>query len=481
MLAKESVSTGISLLDLDISILQDPSEYYNAIHKAICDDVAKHSITFSALYFGNGPMEGALVQDLDEAMSRNTDLQVKFIVDYNRAQRSDESMHDSLYFLKKKYQERFQVYLYQMPHLRSYNSLLPKQIMEIMGVYHVKFNLFDDNMLMLSGANLSEEYFQDRQDRYMMFHQHHKAGKEGNEKKELTGHTLFSFIKTFSEITIRRCHTMGPGGAFSPPALDTSVEEDDKRMKAEMMTLLDQNSLGQESDTLLYPCIQHANINLYQESQLVVGFLHRLKTYFQQQWHDKDMDKSMVRGEANITIASPYPSFRQSLFDVLSHLRHFMPITMITASKESHGFSNSSGVKALIPQMHEELFRRGYSVLMDVREEKKEQPDDSGDVNMLAYHRDSWTFHCKGIWSHIDQETLLTYVGSSNMGERSYHRDMELGFLLVTKNAHLKHQLHKERDRILKYCHKREALPTPQTIQSTRFIKLLTRATRSYL
>ncbi|MEE4248180.1 MAG: hypothetical protein V2I33_22550 [Kangiellaceae bacterium] len=39
---------------------------------------------------------------------------------------------------------------------------------EIMGVQHIKVAVFDNHVL-LTGANLQEEYFTDRQDRYMVF------------------------------------------------------------------------------------------------------------------------------------------------------------------------------------------------------------------------------------------------------------------------------------------------------------------------
>lgn len=40
-------------------------------------------------------------------------------------------------------------------------------IREIFGVHHIKAHVFDDNVL-ITGANLSEDYFTDRQDRCMV-------------------------------------------------------------------------------------------------------------------------------------------------------------------------------------------------------------------------------------------------------------------------------------------------------------------------
>lgn len=44
---------------------------------------------------------------------------------------------------------------------------MPSELKEILGTYHIKLAIFDDNIL-ITGANLSEEYFTNRQDRYIV-------------------------------------------------------------------------------------------------------------------------------------------------------------------------------------------------------------------------------------------------------------------------------------------------------------------------
>ena len=46
--------------------------------------------------------------------------------------------------------------------------ILPSPLDEVAGVFHMKAYIVDDEMV-LSGANLSEEYFDDRLDRYLLF------------------------------------------------------------------------------------------------------------------------------------------------------------------------------------------------------------------------------------------------------------------------------------------------------------------------
>lgn len=46
---------------------------------------------------------------------------------------------------------------------------LPGRINETVGVHHMKVYGWDDNVI-ISGANLSNDYFVNRQDRYVLFH-----------------------------------------------------------------------------------------------------------------------------------------------------------------------------------------------------------------------------------------------------------------------------------------------------------------------
>jgi phosphatidylserine/phosphatidylglycerophosphate/cardiolipin synthase-like enzyme len=53
----------------------------------------------------------------------------------------------------------------------------------------------------------------------------------------------------------------------------------------------------------------------------------------------------------------------------------------------------------------------------------------------LAYSRNGWTFHAKGIWWLLEPNSdgmvvVETYIGSSNLSYRSWWRDFELGFVV---------------------------------------------------
>ena len=57
---------------------------------------------------------------------------------------------------------------YHTPHLREWvMSLLPSKWNETVGLQHLRLYVFDDSLI-ISGANLSQDFFTSRQDRYVL-------------------------------------------------------------------------------------------------------------------------------------------------------------------------------------------------------------------------------------------------------------------------------------------------------------------------
>ena len=166
-----------------VGILDSPDEYYHQILDGIRN--AKHSIILSALYIGSNTLEKRMVAELASALRSNRNLKCTIVLDHSRARRggtmSSLSTLRSLLEVSD-FQPRLKLLLYRMPHSYSvwsrmlsmhwFLKLFPRvenlhsQLAEILGVYHCKFNVFDDTVI-LTGANLSEEYFVNRQDRYV--------------------------------------------------------------------------------------------------------------------------------------------------------------------------------------------------------------------------------------------------------------------------------------------------------------------------
>ena len=69
---------------------------------------------------------------------------------------------------KLSFSYRAELYLFRSPFFRGVKNLVPQRYNEIFSVHHMKIYVFDSNVL-LSGANLSDTYFTNRQDRYVFF------------------------------------------------------------------------------------------------------------------------------------------------------------------------------------------------------------------------------------------------------------------------------------------------------------------------
>jgi CDP-diacylglycerol--glycerol-3-phosphate 3-phosphatidyltransferase len=513
-----------------VSILQDPTNFYEELRTQIAG--AKRHIALSALYLGTDELESKLLGDLDKALEKERELRITLIFDYNRAMRTFTKnkannngdgdgdtattvpqYHILLPLLRKHGTDRVRVQLYDMPSASSPTNqvlrrrMLPEQIREVLGVYHVKFALFDDKVI-VTGANLSEEYFVSRQDRYF-----------------LVTHGLATFFERYCKVFGGFCFAVQPDGTMSAPALDAA--RDGAVLQQITDTLHRSGKEGErqreeeeeEADTIALPIMQHARAGITEESQLLPHILDHLARIGTSTSSSNSSSDSGVSCES-LVVASPYPSFRPAFAGAItSAARAIMTqyssrhshgidsstdggdgarVAIVSAAGASHGFGSAPGlgVKALIPKLHDQvladsLFRGGAGsgrddIMGSVSPSSSSSSSSSGGsspVDVLKYHREGWTFHSKGIWAELtaaykdsggdDDDDVaadggattqiqgqgrrqavasLTYVGSSNMGERSVRRDMELGFVVVTRNPALQAGLQAEVARTLRYC-----------------------------
>ena len=89
-----------------------------------------------------------------------------------RGSRPDRDLKSSESLLKPlhlEFHENFELHLFQHPTPPSIISEINSPLKEIFGVHHIKAFVFDDTVL-LTGANMSEDYFTDRADRYWVIH-----------------------------------------------------------------------------------------------------------------------------------------------------------------------------------------------------------------------------------------------------------------------------------------------------------------------
>ena len=139
-----------------MKFLTTPSEFYQRLLTGITQ--ATRQIVISTLYIG--PEQSELIKALETRA--NAGVFVKLIMDANRGTR-DACPHVQL-------------------DLRSPHTFrLPtSRLREAVGTYHAKFAVMDDTVI-VTGANLSDTYFTNRQDRYVVFEDAELAHKLANE------------------------------------------------------------------------------------------------------------------------------------------------------------------------------------------------------------------------------------------------------------------------------------------------------------
>ncbi|KAJ3224967.1 CDP-diacylglycerol--glycerol-3-phosphate 3-phosphatidyltransferase [Clydaea vesicula] len=155
----------------DIEILNYPSEFYEFLKSKA--RIAKKKIVLSSLYIGTSEKEKQLINAIEENLKTNVNLKVIILLDNLRGLRVEKiSKLNSLSLLEnliRNYPKQVEVNLFHTNNLKGLlKKLIPQRLNEVFGLMHMKIYCFDD-LTMLSGANLSKDYFQNRQDRYISF------------------------------------------------------------------------------------------------------------------------------------------------------------------------------------------------------------------------------------------------------------------------------------------------------------------------
>lgn len=123
------------------------------------------------MYLGTGSHEKELVKAVESVLKKNSDsnFKVRILLDATRGSRgSKNNSRTMLLPLVQTFSQQCSVHFYHTPALRGLlKKILPERWNEVVGLQHMKIYIFDDSLL-ISGANLSHDYFTNRQDRYLV-------------------------------------------------------------------------------------------------------------------------------------------------------------------------------------------------------------------------------------------------------------------------------------------------------------------------
>ncbi|KAK2820584.1 hypothetical protein Q5P01_023543 [Channa striata] len=437
-----------------IHILTSPDQFYQAMKARI--KTAKRRVVMASLYLGTGQLEQELVNCMEEALQRsqNTshapDLKVSILLDYTRGSRGQINSRTMLLPLLQRFTSQMRVSLYHTPDLRGLLRLLvPQRFNETIGVQHIKVYLFDDSII-ISGANLSDSYFTNRQDRYVLLENCREVADFFSDLVEAVGdvsmqlqpddsvtmlegmvHPYKGNRQEFSAVARKRIMEVMNAAHVRQQLLNRSEDCEEEGM-----------SEGEE-DTWVFPLVQMKPLGIQVDEQVT----QRLLT-------DAGPDSTvfLTSGYFNLTRA-----YMRLVLGAGASYR------ILTASPEVNGFFGAKGVAGAIPAAYIHIARQFYNQVCQLGQQER--------VHLHEYHRKQWTFHAKGLWYYLQGQDrpCLTLIGSPNFGYRSVHRDLEAQIAIVTENEELQSQLQEEQEKLY---HRSTEVSSSTFEQPDRHVKL---------
>lgn len=336
--------------------------------------------------------------------------------------------------------------MYHTPNLTGLRKkYIPNRINEGWGLQHMKLYGVDDEIIM-SGfvwegslsraeerltfirANLSTDYFTNRQDRYHLF-----------SSKEVTEHfwRIHNGVGSFSFLVQPSQEDAGftltwPSANSAPSPLDDPqafIKSSSLTLRKLVAPQAEQLPKGDFSNTRVYMLGQFSQVMQPDHSTELPVITHILKQLALPEYQGSSW--TFTAGYFN-----PAPSLTKLLIGTASTNN-----TVITAAPEANGFYKSKGVSGLLPDAYVLLARR---FLDNINQNRREN-----DITLKEWrfgtvgHPGGWTYHAKGLWVTMPGDTTpsMSIIGSSNYTKRSYSHDLEVGALIVTRDETLKKQL----------------------------------------
>lgn len=405
-----------------VRVISEPKEFYETIlHHA---STAKSRINLASLYFGVGKLETDLLSAIERNSKENRELRVNILLDYTRGTRGKKNSKAMILPLIQQ-SSNCVLSLYHTPSLRGITKkLAPARWNELLGLQHMKIYLFDDTVV-ISGANLSGDYFANRQDRYIEIEDKKLANFFSN---------LIGQVQEFSLKVDKKGDTqLHESWKLLPYESDQQAfaHEAKKRMKAffnktfeEQQMKLDETT---NADTWIFPTLEMGQLGIHHDSVVIKRILMNTQ---------KSSKLNMATGYFNLT---------QGLMNSIVNDCE-ANCSIIMAHPECNGFKGANFPAGGIPDAYSLIARQFYDKIKLQKQQHR--------ISLLEYEREKWTYHAKGLWYYPVNSVLpcMTVVGSSNYGERSVNRDLESQICLLTSNNSLQKALKREYDHLSQFA-----------------------------
>uniref|UniRef100_A0AC34PW29 CDP-diacylglycerol--glycerol-3-phosphate 3-phosphatidyltransferase n=1 Tax=Panagrolaimus sp. JU765 TaxID=591449 RepID=A0AC34PW29_9BILA len=318
----------------NVHFIKTPTEFYETIIARI--RTAKKRIILASLYLGTSELESKLIEELKNALETNPELELCVLLDYLRGTRggSEKSSATMLQTLA----DRGRVFFYHTPDLRGMvKNMLPARMNEIIGLQHMKFYAFDDSVI-ISGANLSDSYFVNRQDRYVMI--------------ENNPDLVRFFTNVFEAVASSSFQLRSDGTLELHSECDFHPFEGDRRayltdISSKIKLIMDQlretcGKLPKTDDTLLYPFLQFGPFGINDEVKMLSNLF------------------SKNHPELELTVATGYFNPYDAYLDMILKKSNYS-MKFLYAAPDANGFFNAEGLSGYVPAFLPRLGKSSFA------------------------------------------------------------------------------------------------------------------------
>ncbi|WVF70894.1 hypothetical protein IAT40_005689 [Kwoniella sp. CBS 6097] len=474
----------------EVELLTSPEGFYKRLLEMV--KRAKKRVIISSLYIGTE--EGELVDAIRHVLASNPQLRVTFILDYHRATRLSSSTAANapadplppstahlLLPLVESFPDRCEVWLFRSPKLRGLmEKIVPARYDEGWGTWHGKWYGVDDEVL-ISGANLAESYFTNRQDRYIHFRQHpsllsylSSLTRLFTQYSYLLHHAPPAHISPYYTVPLpnpsdpsssssksaaqpgSRAYLIWPSASIHPRKFHTHALATLTAFQNSWKASNPGRSRRVDVDTWFWPVVQ-AGVLGVKEEERALGQVWKAV----QDSYEGDTEGGRVSVDLTSGYFGLYEAYKKAVIDSPA------PVNVIAASPKANGFYGSKGFSRLIPEgytllesrFHREAVKRGRAW-----DEEK-----GTGVRLKEWEKKGWTYHSKGLWltpasvsssNETDMQAsapvqppasiqtqpqpskpFLTFIGSSNLSTRSLTLDTELSMIMMTSSPSLRKAL----------------------------------------
>lgn len=433
-----------------IEVLEGPKEFYKTLKSKIRG--AKRRIYLSTLYIGKSEHE--LISTVRDALLQNgPDLRVSILTDALRGTRESPqaSCASLLAALVAEFPNRVEVRMYHTPNLTGLRKrLIPRRINEGWGLQHIKLYGIDDEVI-LSGANLSNDYFTNRQDRYHIF-----SSKRVTDFFAQIHNAVSSVSFLLQPASNPSNYTLSWPSSNPAPSPLTDPRAYITATTALLQPLTTPSHCSTQASptntTTIYPLLSYPptlNTELPALTTLLSSPLSHY-TFTAGYFNPHPLVTSSLLRASSPSFSTKTPKVTQTSTRSI----------ILTASPFANGFYNSAGISGLLPAAYTHLSlrflqaARRATASIQLREWQRGVTGQAG----------GWTYHAKGLWVTLPSPSSsptstpsanpapgpsATILGSSNYTTRSYTLDLEVSALILTTDESLMRKWKSEEEELL--------------------------------